>query len=278
MTISVLMSVYKAENPGFLDRALQSIYDDQTFKPMQIVLVEDGPLGDNLEAVVIRWKDRLGEMLTILKNEVNLGLTKSLNKGICVAKGDLIARMDSDDISAPQRFELQSKYLEEHTDIDIVGGSLREFDELHSELRIRHYPLVHEEVMKYMCKACPLAHPTVMIRRKIFDAGLRYDERYKMSQDIALWYDVVLAGYKIANVPEVTINFRSDGNVFKRRSRVKAWNEFKIYMVGIYKMYGFLSMKYRYPIARLCFRLMPPSIVKKVYSSRMRSRLLEVKD
>ena len=277
MTISVLMSVYSSENPIFLDRAMQSVWDDQTFKPVQIVLVEDGPLGNDLETVVIRWKDKLGDILTILKNEVNLGLTKSLNKGIGAAKGDLIARMDSDDVSVPQRFALQVKYFKEHPDIDIVGGSLREFDESHSELRIRHYPPVHEAAVKYMCKASPLAHPTVMMRRRIFDAGLCYDERYKMSQDIALWYDAVLAGYRIANVPDVTINFRIDGNVFKRRSRVKAWNEFKIYMGGIYRMHGLFSMKYRYPIARLCFRLMPPSVVKKIYGSQMRSRLLESK-
>lgn len=278
MKISVLMSVYKSEKPVYLDRALQSVWDDQTLKPIQIVLVEDGPLGKELRTVVKQWKEKLGNTLTVLLNEQNIGLTKSLNKGIAVVKGELIARMDSDDISMPERFELQEKYLEEHSDIDIIGGSLREFDDKNPELRVRHYPLSHEDAVEYMCKASPLAHPTVMMRKKMFDEGLRYNEKYRMSQDIALWYDAVLAGYKMANVPEITINFRSQGDVFKRRSRAKAWNEFKIYMGGIYRTWGLFTLKYRYPIARLCFRLMPPAFVKRVYNSEMRSKFLQKED
>ncbi len=275
MSISVLMSVYKSEKPTNLDRALQSVWDDQSMKPEQIVLVEDGPLGEDLARVVGNWKSKLGEMMTVLVNEKNMGLTKSLNRGLDAVRCELVARMDSDDISAPQRFELQSKYMKEHSDVDIVGGALREFNDIDSELRIRHYPLTHEEAVKYICKASPLAHPTVMMRRRMFNAGLRYNEKYRMSQDIALWFDAILAGYKIGNLPEVTINFRSQGNVFKRRSRAKAWNEFKIYMNGIYRMNGLLTLKFRYPIARLCFRLMPPSVVKHIYGSKMRSKLLE---
>ena len=275
MSISVLMSVYKSEEPTFFNCALQSVWDDQIVKPIQIVLVEDGPLGDGLRAVVDQWKEKLGDTMTVLVNEENIGLTKSLNKGISVVKGELIARMDSDDISLPERFELQERFFKEHPDIDIIGGSLREFDDNNPELRVRHYPLTHDEAVKYICKASPLAHPTVMMRRRIFDSGLRYNEKYRMSQDIALWFDAIISGYRIANLPEVTINFRSLGDVFKRRSRAKAWNEFKIYMNGIYRMNGLLTLKYRYPIARLCFRLMPPSVVKFIYGSKMRSKLLE---
>ena len=275
MTISVLMSVYRSEKADLFDMSLRSVWDDQTLKPLEIVLVEDGPLTDELSLVISSWRKKLGEKLVVLKNEVNLGLTKSLNRGLDVARGEMIARMDSDDISDELRFERQVKYLEEHPDVDIVGGSLREFNDTESELRIRHYPLTHEEAVKYICKASPLAHPTVMMRRRMFDSGLRYNEKYRMSQDIALWFDAILAGFKIGNLPEVTLNFRSQGDVFKRRSRAKAWNEFKIYMNGIYRMKGLMTLKYRYPIARLCFRLMPPSIVKYIYGSQMRSKLLE---
>ena len=123
-----------------------------------------------------------------------------------------------------------------------------------------------------------MAHPTVMMRRRIFDGGLKYNEKYRMSQDIALWFDAILAGYKISNVSEITINFRSQDDVFKRRSRAKAWNEFKIYMNGIYRMYGLFTLKYSYPIARLCFRLLPPQVVKLVYGSRIRSHFLETRN
>lgn len=275
MTISVLLSVYYTEKGAYLDRALKSVWDDQSRKPDQIVLVEDGPLTEELYNVIEKTKKELGDVLSICKNKKNQGLTKSLNVGVKHATGDLIARMDSDDISAPRRFELQERFLEEHSDVDILGGSMQEFDDTHDCLNVRHYPQTHEEVCKYIVKACPLAHPAVMMRRRVFDEGLRYDERYRMSQDIKLWYDAILAGYKIANIPDICLYFRQQGDVFRRRSRVKAWNEFKIYMNGIYRMHGLFTLAYRYPIARYVFRNLPPSLVKRIYESNARKRVLE---
>lgn len=279
MTISVLLSVYKNEKPESLSRALSSIWDDQTLKPSQIVLVEDGPIPAELESIVDGLQLRVNASgvatVTVVKLPVNGGLTKALNQGLKYATGDLIARMDSDDIADPKRFERQVAYLEEHPEVDIVGGSLQEFDRENECLNIRHYPLTHEEACRYIVKACPLAHPAVMMRRRIFDEGLWYDERYRMSQDIKLWFDAILAGYRIGNIPEVVLYFRREGDVFRRRSRTKAWNEFKIYMNGIYRMKGLLTPAYIYPIARYCFRLLPPAVVKWIYGSKLRKKVLE---
>lgn len=279
MTISVLMSVYNEENGAFLQRSLESVWDDQTRKPEQIVLVQDGPISHDLETIIDNFKLKVenGSQATmiIVKLPTNGGLTKALNAGLKHVTGDLIARMDSDDISAPQRFELQERYFDEHPDIDIIGGAMQEFDKTHECLNVRHYPLTHEEAVKYIVKACPLAHPSVMMRRRIFDEGLKYDERFRMSQDIKLWFDAIQAGYHLGNLPDVTLYFRSEGDVFRRRSRAKAWNEFKIYMNGIYKMHGLFTTAYRYPIARYLFRNLPPSVVKWIYGSRLRKRMLE---
>lgn len=279
MTISVLMSVYKSEKGAFLDRSLQSVWDDQTRKPEQIVLIEDGAIPEELELIIDSFQLRVNASgvakMVVVKLPVNGGLTKALNAGIKHVTGDLIARMDSDDISAPQRFEFQEKYFRENPKIDILGGSMQEFDDEHECLNVRHYPLTHEDACKYIVKACPLAHPAVMMRRRIFDEGLHYDERYRMSQDIKLWYDAILAGYRMANLQEIILYFRQQGDVFRRRSRVKAWNEFKIYMNGIYRMHGLFTLAYRYPIARYVFRNLPPSLVKRIYESGMRKRVLE---
>jgi hypothetical protein len=124
-------------------------------------------------------------------------------------------------------------------------------------------------------KASPLAHPAVMMRMEMFISGLKYDERYRMSQDIQLWFDALMAGYHIANVPDVVLNFRREGDVFKRRSRAKAKNEFIIYMRGIYKMHGLFTLTYRFPIARFCFRMMPPVVVKWIYGSKIRTKVLK---
>jgi len=278
MTISVLMSVYGTETGKNLDRALRSVWDDQTLKPSQIVLVEDGPIPAELEEIVESYKLKVSEgdcTFTIVKLQENVGLTKALNAGLKQVKGELIARMDSDDISEPHRFERQEKYLEEHPEVDIISGSLQEFDAENECLNVRHYPLTHEEAVKYIVKASPFAHPAVMMRRRIFDEGLKYDERYRMSQDIKLWFDALQAGCRFGNIPEVVLYFRREGDVYRRRSRAKAWNEFQIYMHGIYQMKGLFTAAYRFPIARYLFRNLPPVVVKWIYGSGMRKRVLE---
>lgn len=278
MSISVLISVYHSEKAEYLDRSLQSVWDDQTLKPDEIVLVEDGPLNEKLNNVISFWKSKLGDKLVILVNRTNLGLTKSLNRGLKVATGSLIARMDSDDISDPRRFERQKEFLDSHPDIAVVGGALREFDSHNESLNIRHYPATPAEVRNYIYKASPLAHPTVMMRRSVFsEHGLSYDERFRTSQDLALWYDILCKGLDIANISDVTINFRRDDDVFRRRSRKKAVNEFKIYMNGIRRLYGLFTWRYVYPVARLIFRVMPVGVIKAVYGSSLRRKVVESK-
>ncbi len=274
MSISVLMSVYKSEKEAYLNKALQSVWDDQTLKPDEIVLIEDGYLGDTLYGVIASWKEKLGDKLIILQNKNNVGLTKSLNRGLKFVKGTYIARMDSDDISMPQRFEKQAKFLDDNKDIAVVGGYLQEFNSSCSNLNVRKYPLTPEKVIRYIHKASPLAHPTVMMRREIFENGVTYDERYRTSQDIALWFEVLSKGYRIANLNVVTLKFRRDNGIYKRRSREKAKNEFLIYMGGIRKLNGLLSIKYIYPVARYLFRLMPVPVVRLIYSSRLRTEIL----
>lgn len=272
--ISVLMSVYNNERPEYLHRSLQSVWDEQTYKPKEIILVEDGPLCKELYEVIEVWKDKLAENMIVIKNETNLGLTKSLNKGLKYTKSEFIARMDTDDISHPMRFELQYNFLCSNPDIDVVGGALQEFNDENPCLNIRRYPDDSKVISKYICKASPLAHPTVMMRRRIFDQGLIYDDRFRTSQDLALWFDVLAAGYKISNVKEVTIYFRLSNDVYKRRNHRKAYNEFKIYMRGIYMLHGVFTFAYIYPICRLVFRLLPVPFIRLIYNSSIRKKLL----
>lgn len=274
-TISVLMSVYHSEKAEYLNRSLQSVWDDQSLKPNQIVLIEDGPLGTELHKVIDEWKERLQDVFCIVTNEKNIGLTKSLNKGIQYITSELIARADSDDISMPTRFALQEKFLAEHPDVDILGGAMQEFNEENDCLNVRRYPSTHEQARKYIMKASPLAHPSVMMRKKIFDEGLRYNEEYRTSQDVALWFDALNAGYHIANLDDIILHFRQNSSVFKRRGRAKAWNEFKIYIKGIYRKKGLFTFYYVYPLSRLLFRLMPARLIEFIYKSNMRNKMLQ---
>ena len=276
MDISVIMSVYKSEKAEYLDRALASIWTDQTLKPKEIILIIDGKIGEELQNVVNEWKNILEKTLVVYQNPNNIGLTKSLNIAIGLSKGELIARMDSDDISTPDRFNKQVAYLNGNRSVSIVGGSIQEFNSTNPCLKIRHYPQNMKTIRNYICKASPLAHPSVMMRREIFDV-VKYDERFRMSQDIALWYDAICAGFNIANIDDVVLFFRREDNVYKRRGKKKAINEFRIYMNGIRRFYGLFTWRYIYAILRLIFRLMPTWIIKKCYDSKVRQNLLTAK-
>lgn len=275
VNIAVLMSIYKNDDPIFFQEAMDSIWTNQTLKPDQIILIQDGVLPDNLVQIINDWKQRLGDILTLHKNKENLGLTKSLNAGLKYVKAKYIARMDSDDKSDPLRLEKQVAYLENHPEIAILGGSIQEINEKNDFINIRTYPLNPEDSRNYIAKASPLAHPAVMMRHKIFEYGLKYNEAYKTSQDIALWFDALKAGFKISNIEDVVLYFRITESTFERRNRNKAINEFKIYMNGIKDMFGF-TPKYIYPISRLGFRLMPTTFIKLIYNnSILRNRLLQ---
>lgn len=274
--ISVLMSIYKNDKPLFFDEAMHSIWTFQTYKPKLIILILDGALTQDLYDAVEKWENILKNFLVIHRNKSNLGLTKSLNIGLQYVSTEYIARMDSDDKSHPLRFERQVKFLNDHPNIDIVGGNIQEINENGDKLNIRTYPLKHEDCLSYIAKASPLAHPCVMMRKRLFNNGLKYNEKFRTSQDIALWFDAIQAGFKIANLNEIILCFRISESTFKRRNKNKGITEFLIYIKGIRSLFGLYNFKYIYPLSRLLFRFMPIIIIKYIYNhNTLRNRFLQ---
>lgn len=273
MTLSVLMSVYKKETGEHLDRSMRSIWDDQIRKPDQIVLVEDGPLTEELYAVIEKWRKVLGDKLYSPKNEKNCGLAVALNRGLHSVTSDFVARNDSDDMSAPERFRRQVEFLEQHPEIDVVGGAMQEFSDENPCISVRFYPA--DNIKKYICKASPVAHATTMMRMTLFrEHGLKYDNRYPLNEDIALWFDVLRKGRLISNVDDIVYFCECNGGMFERRSRQKAWPEFKAWMRGIKDLYGIFTWRYIYPISRLIFRYMPTKFIASIYQGKIRKRFL----
>ena len=274
-SIAVLMSVYIKEKPKYLDLAFKSIWTDQVLKPSQIIIVQDGDLTPDLYGVIEKWHNIVpSEKWFYHKNEKNIGLTKSLNIGIKYVKEKYIARIDSDDICLPEKFKKQYEFLETHPDISILGTQVQEIDAKGVYKKLRFYPQTNTEVIKYIPRATPLQHSNVMMRTRIFREGISYNEKYRMTQDLALWFDALCAGYKIANLPDVLFLFRISDDTMERRNRSKAYNEFLIYINGIWKLYG-ITWRYIYPILRLCFRLMPKCVIKLIYDSKLRSGILK---
>lgn len=273
MNISVLMSVYKDDCPDALGIALRSIWDDQTYKPDQIILVQDGPLNYDLDLVINKFISRSDTSIDSIKLDKNHGLAFALNEGLKACKCEFIARMDADDISLPDRFQKQIDFLMANENVDVLGGAIEEFEDLQSSKSfIRSYPRTHLAVKKSIPYGSPVAHPAVMFRRSIILAGHRYKDDLKKSQDVEFWFRLIANGYKINNLPDILLKFRINKNFASRRSIGKAQNELFIYWRGLYVIYGF-GMHMIPPLLRFMFRMLPNNLIMSLYKSNLRGFL-----
>ena len=213
---SVLMSLYKKEKPEYLRLAIDSMLN-QTVKPDEIVLVEDGPLTDELYAVL----DEYGDKLTRVRNEKNLGLGLALNVGLKACRNELVARMDTDDISKPERCEVQLHYFEQHPETDIVGGDIAEF--IGDETNIigkRMVPQTNAEIREYMKKRCAFNHMSVMYKKTAVEAAGGYQDWF-WNEDYYLWIRMWLNGAVFGNTGTVLVNVRTGEEMYQRRGGKK---------------------------------------------------------
>jgi len=165
---SVLMSVYFKEKPNYFKECLESILN-QTIVPSEIVLVKDGKLTKELECVIGEYVSKYDNLFKIIELEENKGLGIALQIGLLNCKYDIIARMDTDDICLPDRFEKQLKILKERKDVSVVGSWIGEFEDHYKNINtLRKTPLTFDEIYSLAKKKNPLNHMTVMFRKKLF--------------------------------------------------------------------------------------------------------------
>lgn len=236
---SVLMSAYKNDNANFLMRALESISVDQTLKPDQIVIVIDGPVSEEILNTISEFEHNITDSITftLIKKETNTGLASALNTGLVACKNELIARMDSDDIALPDRFALQTEYMESHPDIAVLGGSIAEFeDDEHVILDKREVPFEHSEIKEMLKTRNPVNHMTVMFRKSIIAEIGGYCENFGKLEDYKLWIDLVVTGYKIHNLPDILVNARIGNGFIERRSNkheISDWDMLQSYLLSV---------------------------------------------
>lgn len=201
------MSVYNSEK--YLVEAIESILN-QTYTNFEFIIVNDGSIDSSLD--IIQEYMKKDERIVLISRD-NKGLPHSLNEGIEKAKGKYIARMDADDISLSTRFEEQVKFMEDNK-IDVCGSYVQIFGS--SRTTIWEYPKTHNEIEFTLISMTSFAHPTVMMKKEIFN-NVKYSD-YKTAQDYKLWTDIVLAGYKCANIDKVLLNYRMhDGQVTSQK-------------------------------------------------------------
>ncbi len=262
MDFSVLMSVYHAEDPVFLRQALQSL-DDQTLKASEVVLVEDGPLPGALTTVIDAFRIPLN--IRSVQLATNGGLARALNEGLKHCRHDLVARMDSDDISLPDRFEKQIAFMQRNSDVAASSAALDEFDEMGVVFSSRILPLTHEELAKFAKTRSPISHAAAVFRKSAVDAVGGYPP-FKRSQDVALWSLLIVRGYRLANLPDKLFMVRA-GAGFMTRSGLHSF-KYEYAVICYQRKIGFLSVFdfVKNTAIRFLLAVAPARLKKALYS------------
>lgn len=216
---SVLQTVYKSDNPDYLRLSLKSMMN-QTQKPDELVLVKDGPITVELQSVIDETDKKYPGIIVQHQLDNNVGLGKALNEGIKICKNELIARMDSDDISLPNRCSKQLELFSADPKLDIVGCQVEEFSgSADNIIGKRKVPLENSEIHRFARRRDPFNHPTVMYKKsKVLKYGPYGD--YRKNQDTDLWIKMLSSGCKGANLSEKLFLFRFDEGTYKKR---KSW-------------------------------------------------------
>jgi O104-antigen biosynthesis beta-1,3-galactosyltransferase len=269
MNLSVLMSVYSNDDPQHLAVALQSMCD-QTLPASEVILVEDGPLGGPLHEVIEEYSTRLP--LAIVKLPNNSGLGEALRIGMTRCSNELVARMDSDDICVPSRFEKQLKFLRTHTEIDVVGSAIAEFDDDSTVIHaVRCLPLEGEDLISFAKRRNPLNHMTVMFRKKKVLLAGGY-EHVRGFEDYHLWARMLMIGSKLSNLEEPLVLVRCGNGMQSRRGGMAYANQELRLQLYFHKI-GFLSAAeaIRNTFVRAPVRLIPASMRGLLYTRLLRS-------
>ena len=265
MKFSVLLSIYHKEDPLYFNRSMYSIWDEQSVRPDEIVLVEDGPLTEPLYNIIAEWKEKLGEALVIVRLKENAGLGEALNRGLQQCRYELVARMDTDDIALPERFETQLKVFEKDN-VDICSAWISEFDQDESEIiSSRKVPKTHDEIVQFAKSRNPLNHPAVMYRKsKVLEAG-----GYRTMlwfEDYYLWVRMILSGARFYNIQKSLVHMRSGEAQLERRRGLTYGLKELSFQKRLLDLKFITSAEYVKNISlRFTARIVPSALTKRIY-------------
>ncbi len=266
MKFSLLISVYHKENALFLEEALNSI-ENQTLPAEEIVLVKDGVLTPVLNKAITHHSEHSKIPYKLIELKENVGLGEALNEGMKHCSYAWIARMDSDDIAISERFEKQFSYLYKHTEVDILGGWICEFDDDPAICtKERRVPSSHEDMVKFAKYRNPMNHMTVVFRKSVVEEVGGYQPMNGF-EDYYLWMRMLMRGKRFANLPQVLVKARTGRDMITRRQGWKyARDELALekaaYQIGFWSKADLVKNFF----IRFLPRLLPVFIVEKLYN------------
>jgi glycosyltransferase involved in cell wall biosynthesis len=216
---SVSMSVYINDDSSHFKESLMSLVN-QTVKPSEIVLVIDGPVNQSTHNVIDEFKKIYPNLILIELTE-NMGHAISRQHGIQSSSYNLVALMDSDDISVSDRFEKQLKAFNIHPEIDVLGGQINEFIDFQENIvGVRNVPLNDIDIKNYLKKRCPFNQMTVMIKKSSMQEVGGYLDWY-CNEDYYLWVRMFLNSSNFRNLNDVLVNVRVGNDMYARRGGLK---------------------------------------------------------
>lgn len=267
MKYSVLMSVYSKEKPEYLLQSMESIWA-QTVPTDDFILVCDGPLTDELDAIVKQEQSNHFYELRVIRLKESAGLGKALAEGLKHCKYNIVARMDSDDISLPERCEKELECFQRMPELDIVSGTVIEFkDTPENKVGRRQVPKNQKDIIAFSRKRNPFNHPAVMFNKiAVLNAG-SYNEDFHLFEDYYLWIRMLRSGSHAYNIQDPVLLMRTSGDLYFRRGGSKYAKDLISFHKWMYRSgwtkfgdYVFFAI----PHAFIC--VMPNGIRKCIYS------------
>ncbi|MDD9319474.1 MULTISPECIES: glycosyltransferase family 2 protein [Acinetobacter calcoaceticus/baumannii complex] len=271
MNFSTLLSLYHKEKPEYLEKCFESIWNKQNLKPSEIVLVLDGPVGDELNACVQKWQLKIGDYLKVIALPQNVGLGKALNEGLKQCSYEWVFRMDTDDICTPDRFEKQLTFIKQNPEVVLFSGQVMEFDQDISDANVlKSVPVTHAEIKEFAQKRCPFNHMTVAYKRDVI-LGLGGYQHHLFMEDYNLWLRVIGNGYKVANLPDVILYARVGNGMHARRKGLEYIKSEK-QLLDLKKQLKLQNPLYANMLflVRSAFRLLPANLLGKIYNTFLR--------
>lgn len=220
MNFSVLMSVYTGERAEYLNRALESILVNQTYKPSELIIVADGELTKDLYKTIYKYKKIYTNIIKLVQLPQNIGLGRALNEGLKYCSYDWVARMDSDDISVSNRFEKQVDYIIKNPNTDVLGAWISEFHDNPQDIEsVRRTPESHSKILKYAQTRNPINHPVVFFNKNTVTQVGGY-EHCPFFEDYWLWVRLLHNGAIFYNIQDSLLLFRANNSMYERRGGI----------------------------------------------------------
>ncbi|MDD3341525.1 MAG: glycosyltransferase [Bacilli bacterium] len=270
---SVLMSVYYKENPEWLKISVNSMLN-QTIKPDEFVLVEDGPLTKELDEVIEQFIKKNKNLFNIIKIEKNGGLGPALKFGITKCKNEYIARMDSDDYSIPTRIEKQFEIFEKYPELGLVGSNVEEFEDNIKNINCHVLlPEFQNDIYNFSKKRCPFRHPSLLYKKSAVLKAGNYRKFY-LCEDYDLYVRMLSSECKCYNIQEPLVYMRVGSEFYKRRGGWKYMNTIlKFKNEQLKTRYFSVSDYLKSTIPHIIVCLMPNKLRDYIYRNMLRKKV-----